>query len=245
MTAVTDIKGAVQQALTVVGGNCVTETRMAGKNQGIDVTEPWRDFARARQERRPFNSSQSHTISRILKRAFDITIAASSLFLLSPLLLSVAVIIKLSDWGPIFNSHRRIGYKGREFPCLKFRTTKTDAMANSHVTVVGDILRRSSLDKLPQMINVLLGQMSLVGPRAITKEELPRYGEHIYAYMATRPGLTGHWRTSGGNNLSYQNRVSLDVEYLSKWTLAWDFLIIAKTLSVLFSQRALLAKLDS
>jgi len=218
---------------------------MAGKNQGIDINEPWRDFARARQERRPFNSSQSPMISRILKRAFDIIIAASSLFLLSPLLLSVAVIVKLSDWGPVFNSYRRIGYKGREFGRLKFRTTKTDAMANPHVTIIGDILRRSSLDKLPQLINVLVGQMSLVGPRAITKEELPRYGEHAYAYMASRPGLIGHWQTSGGNNVSYQNRVSLDVEYLSKWTLAWDFMIIAKTLSVLFSRRALLARLDS
>jgi len=218
---------------------------MAGKNQGADMTEPWREFARVRQEKRPFNSSQSHMFNRILKRAFDILIAASTLFLLSPFLLSVAVIVKLSDWGPVFNSHRRIGYKGREFGRLKFRTTKADAMANPHVTVVGDVLRRSSLDKLPQLINVLLGQMSLVGPRAITKEELPRYGEHAYAYMASRPGLTGHWQTSGGNNASYQNRVSLDVEYLSKWTLARDFVIMAKTLSVLFSRRALLAKLDS
>lgn len=218
---------------------------MAGKNQGIDITEPWRDFARNRQERRPFNSSQSHMISRTLKRAFDIIIAASSLFLLSPLLLSVAVIIKLNDWGPVFNSHHRIGYKGREFGCLKFRTTETDAMANPHATVIGNILKRSSLDKLPQLINVLLGQMSLVGPRAVTKEELPRYGEHVYAYMASRPGLTGHWQTSGGSNVSYQDRVSLDVEYLSKWTLAWDFVIIAKTLSILLSRHALLAKLDS
>ncbi|MGO6908534.1 sugar transferase, partial [Rhizobium ruizarguesonis] len=90
-------------------------------------------------------------------------------------------------------------------------------------TVVGDILRRSSLAKLPQFINLLLGQMSLVGPRAISKEELPHYGEHAYAYMAVRPGLTGHWQTSGRNDVSYQNRVSLDVEYLSKWTLALDF----------------------
>lgn len=218
---------------------------MAGKNQGIDMTALWRDFARGRQQRRPFNSSQFHMISRILKRAFDILIAASSLFLLSPLLLSVAVIIKVSDWGPVFNSHRRIGHKGREFGCLKFRTTKTDAMTSPHVTIIGDILRRSSLDKFPQLINVLLGQMSIVGPRAITKEELPRYGEHAYAYLASRPGLTGRWRTNGGNNASYQNRVSLDVEYLSKWTLAQDFMIIGKTFSALFSRRALLAKLDS
>ena len=213
---------------------------MAGKNQGVNPTKPWRDFARVRQERRPFNSSQSHRISRILKRALDIIIAASVLFLLS-----VAVIITLSDWGLVFNSHRRLGYKGKEFGCLEFRTIRADATAKAQVTVVGGILRRSSLDKLPQLINVLLGQMSLVGPRAITKEELSRYGEHAYAYMAVRPGLTGPWQTSGRNDVSYQNRVSLDVEYLSKWTLALDFAIMAKTLSALLSRQALLPRVDS
>jgi exopolysaccharide production protein ExoY len=175
----------------------------------------------------------------------DIIIAASVLFLLSPLLLSVAVIITLSDWGLVFNSHRRLGYKGKEFGCLEFRTIRADATAKAQVTVVGGILRRSSLDKLPQLINVLLGQMSLVGPRAITKEELSRYGEHAYAYMAVRPGLTGPWQTSGRNDVSYQNRVSLDVEYLSKWTLALDFAIMAKTLSALLSRQALLPRVDS
>lgn len=218
---------------------------MAGKNHGRNPTEPWRDFARARQERRPFNSSQSHTISRLLKRAFDIIIATGLLFLLSPFLLSVAAIITLSDWGPIFNSHPRIGYKGKEFGCLKFRTTRANATAKAHVTVVGAIVRRSSLDKLPQLINVLLGQMSLVGPHAITKEELPRYGEHASAYMAVRPGLIGHWQINGRNDASHQNRVSLDVEYLSKWTLALDFVIIAKTLSALLSRHALLPRVDS
>lgn len=245
MTSVTDIKLALKQALAVISGVCLTETRMAGKNQGVNPTKPWRDFARARQERRPFNSSQSHRISRILKRALDIIIAASVLFLLSPLFLSVAVIITLSDWGLVFNSHRRLGYKGKEFGCLEFRTIRADATAKAQVTVVGGILRRSSLDKLPQLINVLLGQMSLVGPRAITKEELSRYGEHAYAYMAVRPGLTGPWQTSGRNDVSYQNRVSLDVEYLSKWTLALDFAIMAKTLSALLSRQALLPRVDS
>lgn len=234
---------------------------MTGKTQGIDVTEPWRDFDEAQQERRPLNSSQSHTVGRILKRALDIAIAASSLFLLSPLLVLVAVIVKLSDGGPVFYSHRRIGYKGREFGCLKFRTMKTDAAAqlaallaanpaasaeweatrklkaDPRVTVVGNILRKSSLDELPQLINVVVGQMSLVGPRPVTREELPRYGEHIYVYMANRPGLTGHWQTSGRNDLSYQHRVSLDVQYLSEWSLSRDFVIMAKTFPVLFSRR--------
>ncbi|MGV4794553.1 sugar transferase [Rhizobium sp. F40D2] len=215
---------------------------MAGKNQGINPVGSWRRSSGVRKEGRPFNSSKSHTISKILKRALDLVIAASLLFLLSPLLLSVAVIITLSDRGAVFHSHRRIGYRGKEFGCLKFRTTTSDATASLYATIVGDILTRSSLDKLPQLINVLLGQMSLVGPRAIAKEELPRYGEHAYAYIAVRPGLTGHWQIS--ERVSYQNRVFLDVEYLRKWTLALDFMIMAKTLAALLSRPALLPKTD-
>ncbi|WP_455274074.1 sugar transferase [Rhizobium herbae] len=234
---------------------------MTAKTQSIGVTEPWPAFDEAQQETRPFYSLQSYTGGRILKRALDIVFAVGSLLLLLPLLLSVAVIVKISDRGPVFYSHRRIGHKGREFGCLKFRTMKTDAAmqltellaanpavraeweatrklkADPRVTAVGDILRKSSLDELPQLINVVLGQMSLVGPRPITKEELPRYAEHADVYLASRPGLTGHWQTSGRNDISYQHRVSLDVEYLSKWSLGWDFLIMAKTLPILFSRR--------
>jgi len=242
MTSVTDIKPVLKQASDGISGIRPTETRMAGKNQGINPADPWRRSTGARKEGRPFNSSKSHTISRILKRALDLVIAASLLFLLSPLLLSVAVIIMLSDRGAAFTSHRLIGYKGKEFGCLKFRTTRSDATASLHATIVGDILTRSSLDKLPQLINVLLGQMSLVGPRAIAKEELPRYGEHTYAYVAVRPGLTGHWQIS--EHVSYQNRVFLDVEYLRNWTLALDFMIMAKTLAALLSRHALLPKTD-
>ncbi|WP_049731522.1 sugar transferase [Rhizobium ecuadorense] len=216
---------------------------MAGKNHGINQTEPWQDCAGVQQQGGPFNTSKSHKISRILKRALDIAIATSLLFLLSPILLSVAVIIALSDRGAVFNSDRRIGYRGKEFGCLKFRTTGADATAGLHVTVVGDMLTRSNLDKLPLLINVLLGQMSLVGPRATTKEELPRYGEHAAAYIAVRPGLTGHWQI--GERVGYQNSVSRDVEYLRKWTLALDFVIMAKTLAALLSRHALLPKMDA
>ncbi|OWV79446.1 exopolysaccharide production regulator [Rhizobium sp. R635] len=218
---------------------------MAGKNQGIDRSEPWRDFAKVRGERRPSNSSRSHRISRILKRALDIIVAASLLFLLAPLLLSVAIIVTLSEGGPVFNCHIRVGYKGREFNCLEFRTVRADATPNPHVTVVGDILRRSSLDKLPQLINVLFGRMSLVGPRAVTREELQRYGEHAYAYMSVRPGLTGLWQTAGLGETSHRNNISLDIEYLSNWTLVWDFVIMAKTITALLSRHALLPRLDS
>lgn len=206
-------------------------------------------------------ASRPRTAGRSVKRALDLQLAITALVLLSPLLLLVAMIVKFSDRGPVFYSHTRIGFGGAPFGCLKFRTMKTDASAqlsellqnsaaarseweatrklkdDPRITAVGDILRRSSLDELPQLFNVLRGEMSLVGPRPITAEELPRYGEHIWAYMAVRPGLTGHWQTSGRNDVSYEHRVSLDVHYLNSWSLGRDLIIIAKTIPALFSQR--------
>ncbi|ARQ59681.1 sugar transferase [Rhizobium sp. MC63] len=206
-------------------------------------------------------ASRPRTAGRSVKRALDLQLAITALVLLSPLLLLVAMIVKFSDRGPVFYSHTRIGFGGAPFGCLKFRTMKTDASAqlsellqnsaaarseweatrklkdDPRITAVGDILRRSSLDELPQLFNVLRGEMSLVGPRPITAEELPRYGEHIWAYMAVRPGLTGHWQTSGRNDVSYEHRVSLDVHYLNNWSLGRDLIIIAKTIPALFSQR--------
>ncbi|MBB2755360.1 UNVERIFIED_ORG: exopolysaccharide production protein ExoY [Rhizobium aethiopicum] len=207
------------------------------------------------------HASQPRAAARSSKRALDLLLAITALILLSPLLLLVAMIVKISDRGPVFYSHTRIGFGGAPFGCLKFRTMKTDASAqlaellqnspaarseweathklkdDPRITAVGDILRRSSLDELPQLFNVLRGEMSLVGPRPITAEELPRYGEHIWAYMAVRPGLTGHWQTSGRNDVSYEHRVSLDVHYLNNWSFGRDLIIIAKTIPALFSQR--------
>ncbi|ACI56399.1 exopolysaccharide production protein ExoY [Rhizobium leguminosarum] len=207
------------------------------------------------------HASRPRAAGRSVKRALDLLLAITALILLSPLLLLVAMIVKFSDRGPVFYSHTRIGFGGAPFGCLKFRTMKTDASAqlaellqnsaaarseweatrklkdDPRITAVGDILRRSSLDELPQLFNVLRGEMSLVGPRPITAEELPRYGEHIWAYMAVRPGLTGHWQTSGRNDVSYEHRVSLDVHYFNNWSLGRDLIIIAKTIPALFSQR--------
>ncbi|MBB4190548.1 exopolysaccharide production protein ExoY [Rhizobium aethiopicum] len=205
--------------------------------------------------------SRPRAAARSSKRAIDLLVAITALILLSPLLLMVAIIVKLSDRGPVFYSHMRIGFGGAPFGCLKFRTMKPDASAqlaellqnnpaarseweatrklknDPRITAVGDILRRSSIDELPQLINIVRGEMSLVGPRPVTAEELPRYGEHMWAYMAVRPGLTGQWQTSGRNDVSYEYRVSLDVHYLNNWSLARDFVIIAKTIPALFSQR--------
>ena len=228
--------------------------------QGIEVGESWSGVEKPPQGV-DLRVARPHAIGRWSKRAVDLLIATTALVLLSPLFLIVAMIVKLGDGGPVFYSHTRIGFGGAAFGCLKFRTMKTDASAqlahllqtdraarteweatrklksDPRVTVVGEILRKSSIDELPQLLNVMRGDMSLVGPRPITAEELPRYGEHISAYMEGRPGLTGHWQTSGRNDVSYQHRVSLDVHYLDNWSLSRDFVIMAKTIPVLFLRR--------
>lgn len=234
---------------------------MTWEAQSIEVREPWPNVDQSEPNNDRRIVSRPHVVGRASKRAVDIVMATTALVLLSPLMLIVALIVKLSDRGPVFYSHTRIGYGGAAFGCLKFRTMKTDAAAqlaellranpsaraewettrklknDPRITAVGDILRKSSIDELPQLINILRGEMSVVGPRPVTAEELARYGEHVTSYMAARPGLTGQWQTSGRNDVSYEYRVALDVQYISDWSLTRDFIIIAKTVPALFSQR--------
>lgn len=234
---------------------------MTWEAQSIEVSEPWPNVDQSEPNNDRRIVSRPHVVGRASKRAVDIVMATTALVLLSPLMLIVALIVKLSDRGPVFYSHTRIGYGGAAFGCLKFRTMKTDAAAqlaellranpsaraewettrklknDPRITAVGDILRKSSIDELPQLINILRGEMSVVGPRPVTAEELARYGEHVTSYMAARPGLTGQWQTSGRNDVSYEYRVALDVQYIRDWSLTRDFIIIAKTVPALFSQR--------
>lgn len=234
---------------------------MTWEAQSIEVREPWPNVDQSEPNNDRRIVSRPHVVGRASKRAVDIVMATTALVLLLPLMLIVALIVKLSDKGPVFYSHTRIGYGGAAFGCLKFRTMKTDAAAqlaellranpsaraewettrklknDPRITAVGDILRKSSIDELPQLINILRGEMSVVGPRPVTAEELARYGEHVTSYMAVRPGLTGQWQTSGRNDVSYEYRVALDVQYVRDWSLTRDFIIIAKTVPALFSQR--------
>lgn len=233
---------------------------MTWEAQRIEVGKSWSSVAKT-ASKSDQRASIPQPIGKSSKRIVDVILASTALVLLSPLLLLVAIIVKLSDGGPVFYSHSRIGLGGASFKCLKFRTMRPNAGAqlaellkvnpeakieweatrklksDPRVTVVGGILRESSIDELPQLINIVRGEMSLVGPRPITAEELPLYGEHVSSYMAGRPGLTGHWQISGRSDVSYQQRVRLDVQYLQNWSLAWDLVIIAKTVPVLFSHR--------
>jgi exopolysaccharide production protein ExoY len=188
-----------------------------------------------------------------LARLFDVLIALAALWFFAPLMLVLAFAIKAQDGGPVTFGHTRIGRDGRTFKCLKFRSMvvdaetrlqnllAADAMARAEwevdhklrqdprVTRLGYLLRKSSLDELPQLINVLRGEMSIVGPRPIVAAEIARYGRAFRHYKALRPGITGLWQTSGRNNVSYRRRVAMDVLYAKRRSAKLYLYILAKT----------------
>lgn len=186
-------------------------------------------------------------------RALDIAIAAIALVFALPLLLCIMLAIQVTDPGPVVFAHRRIGLGGRPFPCLKFRTMVTDAdarlkallqsdpaareeWARTHklrkdprITLIGGLLRRSSLDELPQLINILRGEMSLVGPRPIVEAEIPRYGRHFALYCSIKPGVTGLWQVQREADTSYRRRVAFDVAYTRARSLRLNLAILILT----------------
>lgn len=188
-----------------------------------------------------------------LKRIVDITVSATALVLLSPLLLLISAAIAFESRGPVLFRHWRVGRLGRGFHCLKFRTMDTDAeqrlrrdpelwsayRANGfripddtdpRVTRLGRLLRRTSLDELPQLINVLVGDMSLVGPRPIVHEELEHYGGSERLLLSVRPGITGLWAVSGRHRLAYPERAAVELGYVRTWSLSGDAQIVVRTL---------------
>ncbi len=202
-------------------------------------------------------------VGRTSKRIVDIVLALSGIILLSPLLILCFVLTWVSSRETVLFRHKRVGFNGKPFDCLKFRTMlgdaperlrkllETDAAAaaewaqcqklrnDPRVTPIGAILRESSLDELPQLFNVLMGSMSIVGPRPVTEDELSRYGASVKAYTACRPGITGLWQVTGRGTTSYETRVSCDVYYARKWSLSLDSKIIVVTIpSVLFTKNA-------
>jgi exopolysaccharide production protein ExoY len=190
-----------------------------------------------------------------LKRAFDFAAACFAIIALLPLFVACCLLIVATSPGPILFCHRRLGFGGREFCCLKFRTMQVDAGRRlqeylarnsearkewkSHhklkndprITPVGQFLRRTSLDELPQLFNVLLGHMSIVGPRPIVEDEVEKYQENFAIYAAGRPGLTGLWQVKGRNTTTYEQRVAYDVEYLRNWSFLRDIKIILVTVA--------------
>jgi len=193
-----------------------------------------------------------------LCRTFDIVIALAAILFTAPLLIMIALGVKLHDGGPAMFGHERIGMDGRSFRCLKFRSMVVDAEArlaallasdpqvraewakdfklkrDPRITPLGDFLRRSSLDELPQLFNVLLGEMSIVGPRPIVRSEAVRYGARFESYCRVRPGITGLWQVSGRNDISYRRRVAMDAVYARSKCLSWDVKILLLTVPAVF-----------
>nr|WP_083916333.1 sugar transferase [Methylobacterium sp. B34] len=195
------------------------------------------------------------------KRSLDITVAITALFLLLPALLLIAGLVYAGDRkAPIFR-HMRIGRDGRRFGCLKFRSmiANGDAVLAEHlaanpqarsewaathkltddprITPIGHVLRKTSLDELPQLWNVLRGEMSLVGPRPIVQAEVARYGRAFDTCFAVPPGVTGLWQVSGRSDTTYAERVALDLDYASRWSLRRDIAIMLKTVPAVLAQR--------
>jgi Undecaprenyl-phosphate galactose phosphotransferase WbaP len=200
-----------------------------------------------------------HSSSAMVKRLVDMVASAALLVTLSPVLAIIAILIRTTSKGPVFYGHQRHGRDGRVFRALKFRTMvanadrvladylvshteyapeweRTHKLKNDpRITKVGKWLRRSSLDELPQLINILCGQMSLVGPRPIVQQEIARYGRSYELYRQVLPGLTGLWQVSGRNNTTYEERVAYDEHYVHNWSVWLDLYILARTIKVVIS----------
>ena len=193
---------------------------------------------------------------RIVKSIFDWVASLLLAVLAAPVILVIAIAVKLDDRGPVFLRQTRVGVHGREFPCFKFRSMVVDAerrleelrQQNQHdgvlfkirndprVTRVGRVIRKLSLDELPQLFNVLRGEMSLVGPRPPLPQEVEQYGEDVRRRLLVRPGITGLWQVSGRSNLSWDDSVRLDLYYVENWSLSTDLVILAKTVGAVLSR---------
>jgi Undecaprenyl-phosphate galactose phosphotransferase WbaP len=215
-----------------------------------------RGFGPVLQGDRRISRSLQSLDGELFKRLFDILFSLSVLILFAPVYLLLAFLIALSSSGPIFYVQERVGKNHKRFYCLKFRTMVENAddilleiMENSphlrqefednfklkqdpRITGIGRFLRMTSLDEFPQFWNVLKGDMSVVGPRPLVEEELPRYGRHINKILTIRPGITGLWQVSGRNDIPYPRRVQIDLYYANDKNLWMDMWIIFKTIGV-------------
>jgi Undecaprenyl-phosphate galactose phosphotransferase WbaP len=221
---------------------------------------PEAEMAASTMTVRPYSAPQRFFRYRFIKRTLDILLVLLASPLLLPLFLVIAAAVRFSSPGPIFFSHRRIRKHGAFFSMWKFRTMCVDSQqvledylathpkartewrkghklkSDPRVTRVGLFLRKTSLDELPQLWNVLQGTMSLVGPRPIVAAEVEKYGEHFADYCKVKPGLTGLWQVSGRSEVTYDERVQLDCKYVRTWSLTNDIKIISRTLQAVMNQ---------
>jgi exopolysaccharide production protein ExoY len=194
-------------------------------------------------------------------RVIDLAVALAALIFVGLALVLVAALVALEGTGPIFFSHTRVGFGGQRFKVLKFRSMRVDGdrilaehlrddpeaaeeWARDHklrndprVTPLGRFLRKSSLDELPQLINVVRGEMSVVGPRPIVEAEICKYGRFYAAYCSVRPGITGLWQVSGRNDVSYRRRVAMDTLYAKRKSVALDLRLMVATIPAVLARR--------
>ena len=205
-----------------------------------------------------FSSTNNLTkkISLFQKRILDLGLLFISAPITIPLVLIVSIIVKITSPGPIFYGHKRIGKNGKEFKCWKFRSMVIDAdkqlekilaenpemraewekdrkfSNDPRVTKIGKILRKTSIDEIPQFFNVLMGEMSFIGPRPVTTPELEKYGDKSDFILSVQPGLSGMWQISGRSDTGYEERITLDSYYIRNWSMWLDLWIIIKTIYV-------------
>lgn len=194
----------------------------------------------------------------MMKRLFDIVLSLMGILILSPVFFIIAAIVKLTSPGPVIYRHKRVGCHGQEINIYKFRTMVKDADHfckyftpeqllqykrnykldhDPRDTSFGKYLRWTSLDELPQLFNILKGEMSVVGPRPIVRDELEKYGIYANIYLSVKPGLTGLWQISGRSGTTYEERVQYDVKYVHNISLLNDFVILFKTVGAVLSRR--------
>ncbi|RAK50708.1 sugar transferase [Phenylobacterium deserti] len=210
---------------------------------------------------RPSGPPTSLSLDQALTSSMNILVALAALIFLAPLMIAVAIAVYAQDGGPVLFAHRRIGRNGRYFYCFKFRSMAADAEErlakllstdpvaraewekdhklrnDPRVTRLGAFLRKSSLDELPQLFNVLRGEMSLVGPRPIVEAEIAKYGRRFRQYCTVKPGITGLWQVSGRNDTTYTQRVAMDCVYAKRRNFLLDAYVLAATVPAVLSRR--------
>lgn len=209
------------------------------------------DNIHTRESRIEIAYREQNIIYNTVKRALDIVLSLIGIVLLSPIFLIVAIVIKLDSKGKVIFGHERIGQNMKKFKIYKFRTMYENAVEifenfteeqkqeyyinfkldnDPRITRVGNFLRKTSLDELPQLFNILKGDMSIVGPRPIVEKEIEKYNDYAPQVFSVLPGLTGYWQANGRSDTTYEERVQMDMYYLRNRSLALDFKIILKTI---------------
>jgi exopolysaccharide production protein ExoY len=237
--------------------------KQVGPNTELEIVDFDTVIAEAAKPERYWFENASHFVEETLKRDLDIIGSLVLLLLTAPVFLILAILVA-ADGGPVFFSHRRVGRNGVSFGCWKFRTMVVGAedclseylryhpeakvewgraqklAADPRITPLGAFLRKSTLDEIPQLWNVLLGDMSLVGPRPVTESEMrDRYGAYARVVTSVRPGVTGAWQvTPDRNEIDYGRRVQLDASYVSERSLVTDIAILLQTMLLVLGRRA-------